>query len=145
MQMQEIMQFVSAHPILSLAWIALFFMLITTTIKGRFSKIKEISHDAATGLINKENALIVDTRSHDDYRKGHIANAINITTADLKNGNLAELEKYKSIPVIVACTNGLNSQASGEYLIKAGFERVYALKDGIAGWSAKNLPLTHGK
>lgn len=145
MQMQEIMHFVSAHPILSVAWIALFFMLIMTTVKGRFSKIKSISTGEATGLINKENAIIVDTRSREDYRKGHIANALNVIAADLKNGNLTELEKYQTTPLIITCANGLTAQASGEYLIKAGFERVYALKDGIAGWSANNLPLTRGK
>ena len=40
MQMQEIMQFVSAHPILSVAWIVLFVAVLVTTFKSRFSKVK---------------------------------------------------------------------------------------------------------
>ena len=37
MQMQEIMQFVSAHPILSVAWIVLFVAVLVTTFKSRIS------------------------------------------------------------------------------------------------------------
>ena len=30
-------------------------------------------------------------------------------------------------------------------LNKAGFEKVFVLKEGIAGWSGENLPLVRGK
>lgn len=54
MQMQEIMQFVTAHPVLSVAWIVLFVAVVVMTIKSRFSKVKDISRGQATQLINKE-------------------------------------------------------------------------------------------
>ncbi len=38
--MQEIMQFASNHPILSLAWVVLLVLVIVTTVKGMFSKVK---------------------------------------------------------------------------------------------------------
>ncbi|AJR01476.1 rhodanese family sulfurtransferase [Hafnia paralvei ATCC 29927] len=145
MQMQEIMQFVSAHPILSVAWIVLFVAVLVTTFKSRFSKVKEITRGEATLLINKEDAVVVDTRSREDFRKGHLANSLNLTPSDLKNGSFGELDKHKTQPVIVVCANGMSSRESGEHLVKAGFERVYTLKDGIAGWSGENLPLARGK
>lgn len=43
MQMQEIMQFVTAHPVLSVAWIVLFVAVVVMTLKSRFSKVKEVS------------------------------------------------------------------------------------------------------
>lgn len=84
MQMQEIMQFVSAHPILSVAWIVLFVAVLVTTFKSRFSKVKEITRGEATLLINKEDAVVVDTRTREDFRKGHLANSLNLTPSDLK-------------------------------------------------------------
>ncbi|MDI4740096.1 hypothetical protein MJN54_29650, partial [Salmonella enterica subsp. enterica serovar Kentucky] len=30
-------------------------------------------------------------------------------------------------------------------LTKAGFEKVFVLKEGVAGWSGENLPLVRGK
>ena len=143
--LQEIMQFVSRHPILSLAWVVLLVAVIVMTFKSRFSKVKEITRGEVTRLINKEEAVVVDTRSRDDFRRGHIANAINLTASELKAGSYGELEKHKAQPIIVVCANGTSSREPAEHLSKAGFEQVYTLKDGVAGWSGENLPLVRGK
>lgn len=143
--MQEIMQFIGRHPILSLAWVGLFAAVLFMTFKGLTSKVKVITRGEATRLINKEDAVVVDVRSRDDYRKGHIANSLNVLPADIKSGNFGELEKHKSQPVIVVCGNGVSSQDSTALLTKAGFEKVTLLKEGIAGWSGENLPLVRGK
>ncbi len=143
--MQDIMQFVSDHPMLILAWVALLIAVIVTTLKTRFSKVNDITRGEAIRLINKEDAVIVDLRSRDDYRKGHIANALNLTSTEIKNGSVGELDKAKTKPVIVVCATGTTSREPAENLNKAGFERVYVLKEGISGWSGENLPLIRGK
>lgn len=143
--MQEIMQFVGRHPILSLAWVGLLAAVLFMTFKGLTSKVKVITRGEATRLINKEDAVIVDVRSRDDFRKGHIANSINLLPGDIKNGSFAELEKHKAKPVIVVCSNGISSQESATLLTKAGFEQVTLLKEGVAGWGGENLPLVRGK
>lgn len=143
--MQEIMSFVSRHPIMSIGWVALLVAVIVMTVKTRLSKVKEVARGEAIQLINKEEAVIVDLRNRDDFRRGHIANAINLLPNDIKNGSLGELEKYKARPVIVVCVNGISSRESADNLLKAGFERVSVLKDGLSGWSGENLPLVQGK
>ncbi|MEQ4511320.1 MAG: rhodanese-like domain-containing protein [Dickeya sp.] len=143
--MQEIMPFISRHPILSLAWIALLVAVIVLTVKSKLSKVKEVARGEAIQLINKEDAVVVDTRNRDDYRRGHIAGAMNLLPNDIKNGSVGELEKHKAQPVIVVCANGMSARESAEHLFKAGFERVMVLKDGLAGWSGENLPLVRGK
>ncbi|NMP29447.1 rhodanese-like domain-containing protein [Rahnella sp. SAP-1] len=143
--MQDIMPFISAHPVLSLAWVALLIAVIFTTVKARFSKVKEITRGEATRLINKEDAVVVDVRAREEFRKGHISTSVNLLTADIKSNNLAEVAKHKAQPVIVVCANGQTSRAAAEGLVTAGFERVYTLKEGIAGWSGENLPLARGK
>ncbi|MBG6246196.1 rhodanese-like domain-containing protein [Candidatus Symbiopectobacterium sp. 'North America'] len=143
--MQEIMSFVSRHPIMSIAWLALLVAVIVMTVKSKLSNVKEIARGEAIQLINKEEAVIVDLRNRDDFRRGHIANAINLLPNDIKNGSLGELEKHKARPVIVVCVNGISSRESADNLLKAGFERVSVLKDGLSGWSGENLPLVQGK
>ncbi len=143
--MQEIMQFVSRHPVLSIAWVGLLLAVLVTTFKGLASKVKVISRGQATQLINKEDALVVDVRQRDDFRKGHIANAINVLPNEIKAGNVGELEKHKNKPIIVVDANGMSSQELAGALSKAGFEQVTVLKEGIAGWSGENLPLVRGK
>ena len=143
--MQEIMPFVSSHTMLVLAWVALLVAVIFTTLKSRFTKVNEITRGEAIRLINKEDAVIVDLRSRDDYRKGHIANAVNLTASEIKSGSLGELDKAKTKPVIVVCATGTTSREPAENLYKTGFEQVYVLKEGISGWSGENLPLVRGK
>ncbi|AIQ98798.1 rhodanese-like domain-containing protein [Pluralibacter gergoviae] len=143
--MQEIMQFVGRHPVLSIAWIGLLAAVIVTSLKGLTSKVKVITRGEATRLINKEDAVVVDLRQRDDFRKGHIASAINLLPTDIKANNLGELEKHKDKPIIVVDGSGMQAQDPASALNKAGFERVFVLKDGVAGWSGENLPLVRGK
>ncbi|WP_127959191.1 rhodanese-like domain-containing protein [Serratia microhaemolytica] len=143
--LQEIIQFVGRHPILSLSWVALLLAVIVMTFKSRFSKVKEITRAEATRLINKEDAVVVDLRSRDDFRKGHIIGAINLTASEIKAGSLGELEKHKAQPVIVVCAHGTTSRPPAESLSQNGFGQVYILKEGISGWSGENLPLARGK
>lgn len=143
--MQEIMQFVGRHPVLSIAWIALLAAVIYTTFKGMTSKVKVITRGEATRLINKEDAIVVDLRQRDEFRKGHIPGAQNVLPADIKNSNFGELEKHKNQPIIVVDANGMSAQEPGNHLFKAGFEKVFVMKEGVAGWSGENLPLVRGK
>ncbi|EAN4054044.1 rhodanese-like domain-containing protein [Salmonella enterica subsp. enterica serovar Uganda] len=143
--MQEIMQFVGRHPILSIAWIALLVAVLFTTFKGLTSKVKVITRGEATRLINKEDAVVVDLRQRDDFRKGHIAGATNLLPSEIKANNVGELEKHKDKPIIVVDGSGMQCQESANALTKAGFEKVFVLKEGVAGWSGENLPLARGK
>lgn len=143
--MQEIMQFISRHPILCIAWIALLGAVLYTTFKGIASNVKVISRGEATRLINKEDAVVVDLRQRDDFRKGHIAGSVNLLPNEIKANNVGELEKHKASPIIVVDGSGMQAQEPANALTKAGFEKVFVLKEGIAGWSSENLPLVRGK
>ncbi|WP_340616644.1 rhodanese-like domain-containing protein [Xenorhabdus entomophaga] len=143
--LQEIMQFISRNTILSLVWIALLVAVIVMTAKSVFSKSKEITRAQAIHFINKEDAIVVDLRSRDDFRRGHIIGSVNLTPSEIKDNNLGELDKHKKQPVIVVSANGLESRTPAENLSRSGFEQVYSLKEGIAGWAGENLPLARGK
>ncbi|WAH50846.1 rhodanese-like domain-containing protein [Pseudescherichia vulneris] len=143
--MQEIMQFVSRHPIICIAWVVLLGAVLFTTFKGLTSKVKVITRGEATRLINKEEAVVVDLRQRDDFRKGHIAGAVNLLPAEIKANNVGELDKHKSKPIIVVDGSGMQAQEPASALVNAGFTQVYVLKDGVAGWSGENLPLVRGK
>lgn len=143
--LQEIMPFVSKHPIISLVWVALLISVIVLTVKGLFSKVKTIPRSTAIALINKEEAIVVDTRTRDDFRRGHIIDAVNLTPSEIKDNNLGEVEKQKNRPVILVSANGMELVKPAESLLKAGFERVFVLKDGLSGWTGDNLPLSRSK
>ena len=92
-------------------------------------------------MMNNEDAVVIDLRSIDEFKRGHIINSQQFVPTDIKNHNLRKLEQHKEVPVILTCATGLSSRSSAEILAKQGFSRVYSLREGIAGWNAANLPL----
>ena len=70
-----------------------------------------------------------------------IINSLNLLPTEIKNHNIGKIEQHKDTPVILVCTNGVTSTTSAEILAKQGFNHVYTLKDGLAGWRAASLPL----
>lgn len=125
--------------------IALLVAVLVTTFKSLTSKVKVITRGEATRLINKEDAVVVDLRQRDDFRKGHIAGSINLLPSEIKANNVGELEKHKDKPVIVVDGSGMQCREPANALTKAGFAQVFVLKEGVAGWAGENLPLVRGK
>jgi rhodanese-related sulfurtransferase len=140
--MHEYIDFLSNHKLLSLAWVAIAFMLVNSFIQSKMSKVKGITNPEAVALMNKENAIIVDIRSSDAFKKSHILNAKNIPLAKFDKDGLLTVEKYKSRPIIVVCDSGVQSAGGTKKLISAGFENVFNLSSGMNGWISANLPTT---
>lgn len=65
-------------------------------------------------------AVVVDVRTPEEYRSGHLSGAINIPL-DRLQGQLTTLKK-KNVPVITVCRSGARSQAAVEILQKNGIE-----------------------
>jgi rhodanese-related sulfurtransferase len=101
---------------------------------------KEVSVQQAVQLINRRDAVVLDVRDAQEYGSGHIANARHIPAADVGK-RIAELDKVKQRPVIVACRTGARAGAACALLRKNGFTEVFALKGGIVGWQQASLPL----
>jgi rhodanese-related sulfurtransferase len=94
----------------------------------------------ATQLINRQDALVVDVRTVEEFRSGHILNARNVPLPQLES-RLSDLERYKKKPVIVACESGSRSGAAASALRKHGFEQVFNLSGGTAAWQQAGLPV----
>jgi rhodanese-related sulfurtransferase len=103
--------------------------------------IKNVPPAEAVELINRKNALVLDVRSDDEFRQGHILNSLHIPVGLLAN-RIKELEKHRAQPIVVICRSGNRSTAACSTLRKQGFEAVFQLAGGLAAWQNANLPLT---
>lgn len=139
--MEQYIEFLGNHYILSAAWAALFLMVIYSFIGARLRGYKNANPAMVTQLINHDDAVVVDVREDNEYAGGHIINSVHVPLSYLKE-RLKELEKYKSQPVIVGCKTGQRSGQACATLKKEGFEQVYNLSGGVTAWQADNLPLT---
>ncbi|MCX7960748.1 MAG: rhodanese-like domain-containing protein [Burkholderiales bacterium] len=94
----------------------------------------------ATQLINREDALVLDVRTPEEFARGHILGARNIPLDELER-RAEDLARYKARPVIVACASGNRSLGAIATLRRLGFERVYNLAGGYAAWQQAGLPV----
>lgn len=140
--MQEYLDFATRNPLLTAAWFGLAGTLIYTTVRSAFSPIKSVNNHGATMLINRENAVVVDVRTLDEFGRGHLAGAHNIIQSDIDSNNLGQVDKHKEDPIIVVCETGMRAGAAARTLHKHGFKQVYTLAGGMAQWRADNLPVT---
>lgn len=140
--MDQFIEFVGNHYILSSAWVAIAVMLIYGFVSSQFSPVKELSTHDATQLINKEDALVLDIRPSAEYKKGHILNARQIKQENVNQGDFKALEKSKDKPIIVVCAMGMNAKRTAMQMLKSGFTQVSVLKGGMGAWQGANLPVT---
>ena len=140
--MDQMVEFVTNHYILSGLFAALLAALIYTAVASQLSSLKELSTHEATLLMNKEDAYILDVRPVAEFKKGHILGSKQIKAELVTKADFTPLEKSKDKPIIVVCAMGMTSKRTASQMLKAGFENVVTLKGGINAWQGANLPIT---
>ncbi|MCX7546112.1 rhodanese-like domain-containing protein [Marinicella gelatinilytica] len=138
--MSQLAEFTGNHPFLVMAFLIVAFLFFWTVLKEQSSQLKNINSDQLTRLVNQQNALLVDTRSAEDFAAGHIVNAHNIPMAEIDQA-AKKLSKGKKRPVVVYCRSGRSSMKACQQLEKQGFEQIFNLKGGINAWVNDKLPL----
>ncbi|MDF2178702.1 rhodanese-like domain-containing protein [Aliiglaciecola sp. CAU 1673] len=139
--MQQFIEFIGNHYLLSSAWVALAVLLVYSFVTSSFSPVKELSTHEATMLMNKEDAVVVDIRSQNEFKKGHILGAKQIPAEKMNQGDFSSLENSKDKPIILVCAMGMSAKKPAMDMLKKGFTRVNVLKGGMNAWSSANLPL----
>ena len=137
--MSQLAEFISNHLLLSLAFIAVLFIFISITMNEKMQAFSNIDTSQLTQLVNHKDAIVIDTRSANDYDNGHIVNAINMPLADITSGNQS-IDHLKGKTVITYCVSGVTSKAACKHLIKSGVENVFNLTGGINSWIGEKLP-----
>jgi phage shock protein E len=86
-------------------------------------------------LTKKENTVVLDVRTPEEYTQGHLENAqlMNYNSGNFQN-EINQLDKSKTY--LVYCKAGGRSAKASEELSAKGF-KVYNLKDGISSWTGK--------
>lgn len=87
-----------------------------------------------------KDVQLVDVRTPDEYREGHIKNSLNINVQGSSfEAEVAKLDKKR--PVMVYCRSGGRSASAQRMLIDMGFAEVINLDGGIRGWQSAGKPV----
>ena len=97
--------------------------------------------EAAALLADPPDGLIIlDVRTPQEFREGHLAGARNMDFF----GSRFELDTAdlpKDAPLLIYCRSGKRSAAAAESLAGSGATRILHMHSGIEGWKAAGLPL----
>nr|WP_220185921.1 rhodanese-like domain-containing protein [Paenactinomyces guangxiensis] len=78
--------------------------------------------------------ILVDVRTDEEFREGHIPNAIHIPHDQMEE-RFAELNPYKEQNILLICRSGRRSVMAAHVLSKEGFSHLYNLKGGMLEWT----------
>ncbi len=92
---------------------------------------KTVSAAEAEQLIAEQNPVILDCRDVKDYRAGHIGNAMHVHE-QLRDNLLKKGDKQRQM--LIYCYYGHASEHLAEMFCDFGFNHVYSLAGGYAGW-----------
>lgn len=103
-------------------------------------KAKHINSKGAEKLLADGGVTVVDVRTPEEFKEGHIKGAKNIDI--MSNDFEAQVDKLdKSKPTLVHCQAGTRSTRALTTFEKLGFTDVTHLDDGFAGWQAAGKPV----
>ena len=132
----NIMAFIAEQWMLvtGLAALILLFFYRESTQGGPRLSVHEL-----TNAVNNDNAIILDIRNNDEFRAGHIVDAVNIPYTEVKE-RLETLNKYRDRQIVIVDKMGQHAGAISRQLIADGFNAT-RLHGGISEWQQQNLPL----
>jgi rhodanese-related sulfurtransferase len=127
----------------------LFFVLVFTLTsvfigcaqqKGNESQSATLSAKEFQAAILQQGVQVLDVRSADEYKNGHLKNALLANWNDPKEFQDRTQHLDKSKTVYVYCQAGGRSAAAQSYLIEKGF-KVINLEGGLSNWKMNNYPV----
>jgi len=130
-------------------------LVISLTLSCKENKVEEqkITTSEQAIIINKKlvatdfkakidsNKLqLVDVRTPEEFKEGHIKNAGNIDFYD--SDFLTQMNKLdKNKPLYIYCRSGGRSGKAAKQLKEQGFTEVYDLQGGILDWGKNNFEI----
>ena len=85
-------------------------------------------------------AQLVDVRSDDEWRAGHIAGALCAPVTQF-GSRIAALRLDRTRPIIAMCRTGGRSKVAVRLLQRHGFTDVFELQGGMRAWQAAGRPV----
>ena len=132
----NIYEYIGNNLLIGAGLIISFLLLIFNELKIKKQHIATVDPFKAVQLINI-GANVLDLRSADIFKKGHIVNSKNMTEEQISS-------KKKSLgnkTTIIVCETGESSSKLVNNIRSSGIENVYGIRGGINSWSEANMPL----
>ncbi|WP_316637531.1 rhodanese-like domain-containing protein [uncultured Ruminococcus sp.] len=95
------------------------------------------SEEAARLMQTEKDYIILDVRTEEEFKSGHIPNAICIPNETIAGGELGAL-KDKNQLILVYCRSGRRSKEAAQKLANLGYNNVKEF-GGIIDWTGETV------
>ncbi len=94
------------------------------------------ANDFGQKITQHTEGVILDVRTVDEFRSGHLPKAINANV--MNNEVVTKTAKFnKQKPIFVYCRSGARSATACKTLVNMGFTDVYNMSGGISSWNGQ--------
>ncbi len=111
-----------------------------------FGSVQALNKDSVDSkqvsmMLKKDTSLVVlDVRTADEFKAGHIKGALNIDI--LKSNAYSKIDSLKhDATYVVYCRSGHRSGIAVKHMVKSEFKMIYDMNDGFNGWVSNKLPI----
>lgn len=87
---------------------------------------KMLQPDEAMELLKEPGSMLIDVRTHEEYKQGHIEGSRCIPLHDISL-NPFTVSFRKDAPIILYCQKGYKSSLAAQELIAAGYSHIYII------------------
>lgn len=102
-----------------------------------FPKVPQVEAELVKQAMDKkDNFILLDVRTPQEYAKGHLSKSINVPL-DMVKSTIEGKIKDKTKTVYVYCLSGSRSVHAVNMMVELGFTKVFDMKSGLLAWRAK--------
>jgi rhodanese-related sulfurtransferase len=113
-----------------------------TLVENARQNVRETDVATVAARIAKgESLTIVDVREDDEWRAGHIPNALHVGKGVIERDIETKLPN-KNAEIILYCGGGFRSVLAAESIQKMGYTNAVSMDGGMRGWRDAKLPET---
>ena len=119
----------------------LFFSILTLSSCSQSAKENTVDVATFEKGIAETGIQILDVRTAEEFKTGHIKNALQANYNNIKEFKERVQYLNKNQPIYIYCLSGVRSEYAMSELKEMGFTKLYHLKGGINAWKRSNKPL----
>lgn len=109
-------------------------------------EVREMSPQEVRDLLtgNGRGQVLLDVREKEEYREGHLQNALSVPRGFLEMKLDAEVPD-KSTPIIAYCAGGVRSLLAGKVMKEMGYTNVVSMSGGYTAWKNEGYPFVQDR
>ncbi len=101
---------------------------------------RELTAAQAADLIARFDPLILDVRTPQEFKAGHLPNAVLLPVQILQQ-NVQRLSSHREREILIYCATGNRSTVASKILMDDGFKQIANLRHGIVDWHRLSYPV----